>query len=124
MRISFLNTKVFVLLFSLLLLAAPGAFAADPFITPEQGKAMIVEKKDLVILDVRNPNEYVVAHYPGSLNIPVKELETRFNEVPSGRPVLIHCAKGKRAERAYEVLREKRPDIKDVLFIKGEPIFE
>ena len=106
-----------------MLAATANALSGTPDITPEQGKAMIAEKKDLVILDVRNPNEYVVAHYPDSLNIPVKELETRSNEIPSGKPVLIHCAKGKRAERAYLLLREKRPDIKELYFIKGEPIF-
>jgi len=117
--VSFLG--VFVV--ALQLAFALPAFADGEAITPEQGKAMIAEKQDLVILDVRNPNEVVVASYPGSINIPVKELENRAGEIPAGKPVLIHCAKGKRAERAYATLKEQRPDITEVYYIAGEPIF-
>ena len=92
-------------------------------ITSEEGATMVEQKNDLVILDVRNPNEYVAAHYPDALNIPVHELETRFSEVPAGRPVLVHCFKGKRAQRAYEILRKNRPDIKEIYYINGEVTF-
>ena len=86
---------------------------------------MIAENKNLVILDVRNPNEYVVAHYPDALNIPVTELKERLGEVPADKTVLIHCAKGKRAARAYAVFQEDRPgSIANVYFIKGEPLFD
>ena len=62
-------------------------------------------------------------HYPSALNIPVNELETRFSEVPANKSVLLHCIKGIRCQRGYEILKEKRPDIKELYFIKGEPIF-
>ena len=84
---------------------------------------MIRQVKDLVILDVRNPDEYVALHYPDALNIPVNELEARFSEVPAGKPVLVHCARGLRAQRAYGIIKEKRPDVQELYVIKGEPIF-
>ena len=103
---------------------APEVMAAEPGpITPEEGKTMVQRQTDLVILDVRNPNEYVTAHYPNALNIPVNELEARLSEVPSGKPVLVHCALGRRALRAYEILKEKRPDIKELYYINGDVIF-
>ena len=106
------------------LLFAQGVMAAEPGpVTPEAAKAMIQQQEDLVILDVRNPHEYVVVHYPNALNIPVNELEARVAEVPAGRPVLVHCAVGKRSARGYEILQEKRPDIKALYYIKGEPLF-
>ena len=110
--------------FAAALLLAQNVLAVEPGpITPEDGKAIIQQKKDLFILDVRNPNEYVAVHYPGALNIPVNDLEARISEVPSGKPVLVYCAKGKRAERGYEILKEKRPDIKELYFIKGDTVF-
>ena len=106
------------------LLIARSGMAVEPGpVEPEAAKALVQQQQDLVVLDVRNPNEFVVAHYPNALNIPVNELETRFAEVPVGRPVLVHCGMGRRAKRGYEILREKRPDIKDLYYIKGEPIF-
>jgi rhodanese-related sulfurtransferase len=114
--------SAFVLVAALLL--ARNVMAVEPGpVTPEQGKAMVQEKKDLVILDVRNPSEYVVVHYPNALNIPVNELEKRISEVPAGKPVLVHCALGKRAKRGYDLLKEKRPDIKELYVIDGQVIF-
>jgi len=37
--------------------------------------------------------------------------------------ILIHCAKGKRAERAYNLIKENRPDC-NACFIKGETLFK
>lgn len=119
-----LKSALYALALVVYLALAPVAFALDASITPEQGKAMVQENKDLFILDVRNPNEYVTGHYPGSVNIPVKELEERYNEIPAGRTILVHCAKGVRAERAYNLLQEKRPDLTNMRFIKGAPVFE
>ena len=84
---------------------------------------MIEQNNELVILDVRNPDELAAACYPGAVNIPVKELEARIAEIPAGKPVLIHCARGVRAESAYTLIKEKRANIPEVFFIKGRPIF-
>jgi rhodanese-related sulfurtransferase len=124
MRIRGISVFISAFVLAATLLLSQSVMAVEPGpVTPEEGKAMVQEKKDLVIIDVRNPNEFVVGHYQGALNIPIKELETRFSEVPAGRPVLVHCAKGKRAERGYEILKEKRVDIKELYFIKGDTIF-
>ena len=121
------NLSVFLaaLVCATALLLGPGIAAAEPKpVTPEEAKTMIQEKKDLVILDVRNPNEYVVEHYPGSLNIPVNDLEARLAEVPEGRPVLVHCGIGIRSQRGFEILKAKRPNLQELYFIKGAPIFK
>lgn len=107
----------------LFVLFASPMFAHATEFTPEQGKEYIAKTKDLTILDVRNPNEYVTGHYPNSLNIPVAELEQRIAEVPAGKPVLIHCAKGIRAKRAYDIVKTKYPNQQEVFYIKGSPIF-
>ncbi|MCL1915846.1 MAG: rhodanese-like domain-containing protein [Desulfovibrionaceae bacterium] len=124
MRLRDISFFISTLILAAALSAALDVMAAEPGpITPEEGKAMVQQQTDLVILDVRNPNEYVTVHYPDALNIPVNELETRLNEVPQGKPVLVHCGLGKRAQRGYEILKEKRPDIKELYYINGEVIF-
>ena len=113
-----------VFVFAAALSNGQGAMAVEPGpVAPAEAKIIIEEKKDLVILDVRNPSEYVVVHFPDALNIPVNELEARFAEVPADRPVLVHCGIGKRAARGYQILKEKRKDIKELYFINGEPLF-
>jgi len=124
MRWRALSAFLASLVFATALLFGQSALAVEPGpITPEEAKTVIQQKKDLVIIDVRNPNEYVAEHYPNSLNIPVNDLETRLSDVPAGRPVLVHCGIGKRSSRGYQILKEKRPDIKELYFINGAPIF-
>lgn len=116
--------SLLVALFISALLAGGAVAKFDaPVLTPEVAKNYIETTPDVVILDVRNPNEYEEAHYKNALNIPVLDLETRLKEVPTGKPVLIHCARGVRAERAFTVLKEKRPDLTELYYIMGTPIF-
>jgi adenylyltransferase/sulfurtransferase len=37
----------------------------------------------LLVVDVREPHEFAYAHLPGSLNIPVSQMEHRFREIPT-----------------------------------------
>ena len=129
-----------ILVFSVALLSARGVKAVEPEpitpkerampittpgpVTPQEGKTMAAQRKDLVLVDVRSPEEYAEVHYPGALNIPVNQLEARISEVPAGEPVLVYCARGVRAQHAYKILKEKRPDIKELYFIKGKTLFD
>lgn len=65
--------------------------------------AKMYKKGDLshkVLLDVRDPSECSGGMLPGSINIPVSELDSRFSEIPQGKEVFIYCKAGGRAERA------------------------
>jgi glyoxylase-like metal-dependent hydrolase (beta-lactamase superfamily II) len=55
---------------------------------------------DLVVLDVRRHDEWDAGHLDGAVHIPLDELEDRMSEVPTGRPVWVHCASGFRASIA------------------------
>lgn len=62
---------------------------------------------DVLVLDVRRPDEFVSGHLPGSLNIPHTELRERLDEVraaATGRPVRALCAAGVRSNIAYRIL--------------------
>ncbi len=55
------------------------------------------------ILDVRRSDEYAAGHLPGAVAIPLHELLTRLEEVPTGQ-VWVHCGSGYRAGVAASIL--------------------
>jgi len=63
--------------------------------------------KPVVILDVRTETEYLNSHIPGSLLIPLHDLESRLAEVPnSGTPIAAICQQGYRSASACHLLAE------------------
>ena len=58
----------------------------------------------LTVLDVRRRDEWEAGHLDGALHIPLEDLEDRIAEVPSGRPVWVHCASGFRASIAASLV--------------------
>ena len=58
-------------------------------------------------LDVREPWEHALASIPGSVLIPLGELEARAGELDPGRPVAAYCHHGVRSLHALRILRER-----------------
>ena len=58
------------------------------------------------ILDVREAYEYSICNL-GGFNLPLPELETKLEMLPSNRPIVIHCKSGARSQKALEFLKEK-----------------
>jgi rhodanese-related sulfurtransferase len=56
------------------------------------------------VLDVRNPDEYVSAHVPGAVLIPLPELAARQSEIPDASPLYVICATGRRSLTAARAL--------------------
>ena len=50
-----------------------------------------------LLVDVRERNEFAEVRVPGSVLLPLSELQTRFRELPSERPLLVMCAAGRRS---------------------------
>ncbi|OEH85240.1 hypothetical protein BHU72_06450 [Desulfuribacillus stibiiarsenatis] len=57
-----------------------------------------------VMLDVRTVEEYAEGHVPGTVNIPVEELESRLDELNKDTKYLVICRSGKRSVTASEIL--------------------
>ena len=64
-------------------------------------------ERGAVLIDVRQPNEFVEGHVPGAVLIPLNELPDRVDEVPTGREVLVICRSGGRSAMACELLDEQ-----------------
>lgn len=59
---------------------------------------------DVILVDVRETEEYVEGHVPGAIHIPLGQLSNRLDEVPEGEPVYVICRSGMRSQRGAEVL--------------------
>ncbi len=67
--------------------------------------------KDFVLLDVRNPNEYQIAQIPGSVLVPLPDIEhgagvAKVKELLNGHRLIAHCKMGGRSAKALGILKE------------------
>lgn len=90
---------------ALLLLSATVAHAAEK-ITAQELKAMLERKENVVLIDVRTPQEHREAHIPGSFLMPLDTLES-VESLPEGSRHIIYCRSGKRSLKAIEILSAK-----------------
>lgn len=66
-------------------------------------KQKIDNKEDIVIIDVREPYEADLATLGAKL-IPMGEIDARRNEIPTDKPVVVHCRSGMRSASVIELL--------------------
>lgn len=66
------------------------------------------DKTDLLILDVRSPEEYAAGHVPNAVNIPHTEIAQNIERLLGykDKTVVVYCRSGFRAGKAGNVLVE------------------
>ena len=69
-------------------------------------KALAMLKKGALLVDVRQPKEVAKKSFdvPDIINIPVGELNKRFQEIPVDRKIIIACHVGSRGSMATRFL--------------------
>ncbi|HEX4044959.1 MAG TPA: rhodanese-like domain-containing protein [Gammaproteobacteria bacterium] len=87
-----------------------------PEISVQELEALRNAGADIIILDVRNSDEYAVCNLGGCL-IPINELPTRFKELDPDKQIIVHCHAGGRARRATEFLIQQ--GYKQVFNLRG-----
>jgi rhodanese-related sulfurtransferase len=92
----------------LLLICLATLARADDFLSPGIAPADLLERLDSdqapLVVDLRAPAEYRVAHIPGALNVPSTELKARIEELRNANGVVIYCLNGSRTRQAEPVL--------------------
>ncbi|WP_369185695.1 rhodanese-like domain-containing protein [Streptomyces sp. Y1] len=85
-------------------------------LTPDQLRTALTDEQPATVLDVRTCGERETGAIDGSLHIPLAELPTRLDEIPTDRPLVVHCASGHRSSIAASLLRHHgHPDVSDLL---------
>lgn len=69
----------------------------------EQARNMI-ETQNVYLIDVRTKNEYDFMHIKNAVNIPVDDIKSRVDEIPSDKDLMVYCASGSRSKSAICIL--------------------
>ena len=69
------------------------------------------QPEDFTIVDIRNPAEARQPIFENALRIPLPELRERAHEVPTHKPVLVHCAGGYRSAAGASILEAALPGV-------------
>lgn len=61
---------------------------------------------DYTIVDIRNTGETNTRRiFPGALEIPLPELRERIAEIPTNKPIMVHCAGGYRSAAGASIIK-------------------
>ena len=64
-------------------------------------------KLGIKVVDVREPDEYQIAHINGATLLPLSSLQERFTELDPNTQYYIHCKAGVRSMKALQFLRQQ-----------------
>lgn len=59
-----------------------------------------------LVVDVREPEEYVGGHLPGAVNWPLSRLDERLSSLPRDRSLVLYSGHGRRSAEACSRLHE------------------
>jgi adenylyltransferase/sulfurtransferase len=82
-----------------------------PEISVTELKQRLDQGEKIILVDVRNHNEYEIAKIPGSVLIPLPDIESgigieKVKELANGDPLIVHCKLGGRSAKALGILKE------------------
>lgn len=108
-------------------LSAPAAESEFRVIATAELKALMDEKKDLVLVDTRTPEEFQEAHITGAVSIPEKVFEEKLSLLPSDKNTLVvlycngvKCGKSKKAAKKADAAGYRNL----VIYAEGFPVWE
>jgi rhodanese-related sulfurtransferase len=84
-----------------------------------QQAVQLINRRDAVVIDVRDAADFASGHIPNARHMPVAEMEKRLKELEKlkSRPVIVSCRSGTRAAAAAAVLRKN--GFQEVFPLKG-----
>ncbi len=82
----------------------PKDIVAEPVVVTPQAISDWLDAGEIVLVDVRETKEYDREHIAGALLLPLSELDVDVFPVLADKPLVLHCAIGKRSEAAAKML--------------------
>ncbi len=88
--------------------------AGIPEIDVQQLKAMLDSEEDIVLIDVREPNEHAVCHLAQAELVPLQTLPTHVANLDKTKRYVVHCKLGGRSAQAVNFMRQQGFDATNV----------
>jgi len=103
-----MRQSMMILVAGLLLAFASQAVAAVARNIDSPGAfALLKQRQDVYLLDVRTPQEYQQGHLAGAHLIPIDQVMQRLGELPRNRAILVYCAVGSRSAQVFNFLARR-----------------
>ena len=84
-------------------------------------KKIVAENPQSIhLIDVRDKDEFAAGSLKAAVNIPVDELEATVKTLPTDKPLVFFCSTGARSGESYYMIKDLRPELKDVYYVDGE----
>jgi len=83
------------------------AMNPDEVTVQDMKRALDDPKSGIKVIDVREPDEYEIAHVEGAQLLPLGQLQARFTELDPNQQYYLHCHHGGRSMRALQFLRQQ-----------------
>ena len=77
------------------------------------------EPETLLLVDVRDHEEFAQATIKGAMNMPIGSMEKRMDELTVEKTIVFFCGAGGRAGEAYDTMKMFRPELK-TYFLNAE----
>jgi rhodanese-related sulfurtransferase len=69
--------------------------------------ASLDARDDVVLIDVREQDEWDAGHIAGATLIPSSQLQSRWQEIPTDKTVIVYCRSGNRSNVATDFLKQQ-----------------
>jgi len=100
---------------------APAAAPAKAALVPGKEKGSVTvasfeaawkaDPASILLVDVRNPNEFASGTIKGAVNVPMNELEKKLGTFPKDKPIVFICGTGARSGEAYDTAKLYAADL-------------
>jgi adenylyltransferase/sulfurtransferase len=75
------------------------------FLDPTELASEFANGKEILLVDVREANEFNYSHLRGAVHIPLGHLAARMVELPAQANIVVYCKSGARSRKAVELMQ-------------------
>ncbi|CAB1085557.1 Rhodanese-related sulfurtransferase [Olavius algarvensis Delta 1 endosymbiont] len=80
--------------------------------------------ESILLIDVRDADEFKTGSFKTAINIPVDNLEEKIKTLPADKPIVFVCGTGARSGESFYMVQDVRPALKNVYYLEGTLTFK